>query len=42
VSAAVVVDDLHNSYGSVDAVRGVSFEVSEGEVFALLEAHATV
>jgi ABC-2 type transport system ATP-binding protein len=36
VSAAVVVDDLHMSYGPVDAVRGVSFEIAEGEVFALL------
>src|SRR5207237_6211139 len=32
----VVVDDLHKSYGAVDAVRGVSFEIAEGEVFALL------
>jgi ABC-2 type transport system ATP-binding protein len=36
MSKAVVVDDLHKSYGSVDAVRGVSFEIAEGEVFALL------
>ena len=36
MSAAIVVDDLHKSYGPVDAVRGVSFEVAEGEVFALL------
>jgi ABC-2 type transport system ATP-binding protein len=34
--STVVVDDLHKSYGSVEAVRGVSFEISEGEVFALL------
>jgi ABC-2 type transport system ATP-binding protein len=34
--SAVVVDDLHKSYGSVDAVRGVSFEIAEGEVCALL------
>jgi ABC-2 type transport system ATP-binding protein len=33
---AVEVVDLHKSYGSVDAVRGVSFEIAEGEVFALL------
>ena len=32
----VEVVDLHKSYGSVDAVRGVSFEIAEGEVFALL------
>jgi ABC-2 type transport system ATP-binding protein len=36
VSAAVEVVDLHKSYGSVDAVRGVSFEIAEGEVCALL------
>jgi ABC-type multidrug transport system ATPase subunit len=33
---AIEVEDLFKSYGSVDAVRGVSFEVHEGEVFALL------
>jgi ABC-2 type transport system ATP-binding protein len=36
MTTAVQVDDLHTSYGSVDAVRGVSFEIAEGEVFALL------
>jgi ABC-2 type transport system ATP-binding protein len=34
--AAVVVEDLHKMYGGVSAVSGVSFSVSEGEVFALL------
>jgi len=33
---AVEVEGLRKSYGSVDAVRGISFEVAEGEVFALL------
>ena len=33
---AIVVEDLKKSYGSVEAVRGVSFEVAEGETFALL------
>jgi ABC-2 type transport system ATP-binding protein len=33
---AIEVEDLFKSYGSVDAVRGVSFAVREGEVFALL------
>jgi ABC-2 type transport system ATP-binding protein len=33
---AIEVADLHKSYGSVAAVRGVSFSVAEGEVFALL------
>lgn len=26
----------HKSYGSFEAVRGIDFEVGEGEVFALL------
>jgi ABC-2 type transport system ATP-binding protein len=34
--SAIEVVDLHKSYGSLDAVRGVSFEVAVGEVFALL------
>ena len=34
--AAIVVEGLRKSYGTVEAVRGVSFEVAEGEVFALL------
>nr|WP_092881997.1 ABC transporter ATP-binding protein [Actinopolymorpha cephalotaxi] len=33
---AVVVADLHKSYGQVRAVRGVSFTVRHGEIFALL------
>src|SRR5919206_5074478 len=33
---AIVVRDLHKSYGGVQAVRGVSFEVARGEVFCLL------
>jgi ABC-2 type transport system ATP-binding protein len=34
--AAVVVEGLRKCYGSVEAVRGVTFEVAAGEVFALL------
>jgi ABC-2 type transport system ATP-binding protein len=34
--SAVVVTDLRKSYGQVEAVRGVSFTVEEGEIFALL------
>ncbi|MGH3622168.1 MAG: ABC transporter ATP-binding protein [Sciscionella sp.] len=34
--SAVVVEDLRKRYGAVDAVRGVSFTVEEGEIFALL------
>jgi ABC-2 type transport system ATP-binding protein len=33
---AVEVEDLRKSYGSVQALRGVTFSVAEGEVFALL------
>jgi len=33
---AIEVQDLFKSYGSVDAVRGITFRVREGEVFALL------
>ena len=33
---AVVVEDLHKSYGSFEAVRGIDVHVEVGEVFALL------
>jgi ABC-2 type transport system ATP-binding protein len=33
---AIVVDGLRKAYGAVEAVRGVSFSVEEGEVFGLL------
>jgi ABC-2 type transport system ATP-binding protein len=36
VPSAIVVRDLRKSYGSTEALRGVSFEVAEGEVFGLL------
>ena len=32
----IEVQDLYKSYGAVEAVRGVSFHVNEGEVFGLL------
>jgi ABC-2 type transport system ATP-binding protein len=32
----IQVQDLYKSYGAVEAVRGVSFSVDEGEVFGLL------
>ena len=35
-SSAVSVRDLTKRYGSVEAVRGVSFEVAPGEIFGLL------
>jgi len=34
--AAVTVDDLRKSYGQIEAVRGISFEIEQGEVFGLL------
>ena len=34
--AAIVVRELRKSYDGVEALRGVSFEVQEGEVFGLL------
>jgi len=36
VSTAISVRDLHKSYGQHEAVRGVSFDIPEGEVFGLL------
>jgi ABC-2 type transport system ATP-binding protein len=33
---AIQVDDLKKSYGAYEALRGVSFEIREGEVFGLL------
>jgi len=35
-SSAISVRDLTKRYGSVEAVRGVSFEVAPGEIFGLL------
>jgi ABC-2 type transport system ATP-binding protein len=36
MSSAIVARDLHKSYDGIDALRGVSFDVREGEVFGLL------
>jgi ABC-2 type transport system ATP-binding protein len=36
MSNAIVVRDLQKSYDGVQALRGVSFDVAEGEVFGLL------
>jgi ABC-2 type transport system ATP-binding protein len=33
---AIQVQDLHKSFGEVQAVRGVSFDVQQGEIFSLL------
>lgn len=35
-STIISVKDLWKSYGSFDAVKGISFEVKEGEIFGLL------
>jgi ABC-2 type transport system ATP-binding protein len=35
-TAAVAVRDLRKAYGRTDALRGVTFEVRRGEIFALL------
>ena len=34
--AVIEVENLTKRYGDVEALRGVSFSVSEGEVFGLL------
>src|SRR5512133_101336 len=36
MSTAVAVDDLRKSYDGVQALRGVSFEIAQGEIFGLL------
>jgi ABC-2 type transport system ATP-binding protein len=36
VKPAIVVRGLHKRYGDFEAVRGIDFEVAEGEVFGLL------
>ena len=33
---AVAVTDLRKSYGQLEALRGVTFEIQQGEVFGLL------
>ena len=34
--SAISVRDLRKSYGAYEALRGISFEIEEGEVFGLL------
>ena len=36
MTAIVTVRDLRKRYGDIEAVRGISFEVQEGEIFGLL------
>jgi ABC-2 type transport system ATP-binding protein len=41
-AAAISVTDLHKSYGDFQALRGISFEIREGEVFGLLGPNGAV
>ena len=41
-AATIEVESLTKRYGSVEALRGVSFSVSEGEVFGLLGPNGAV
>ncbi len=36
MAPAVVIEDLQKRYGSLEALKGVSFEVAPGEIFGLL------
>lgn len=36
MSVAVRLDDVHKSFGAVEVLRGVSFEVAAGEVVAVI------
>ena len=33
MSTAVIVSDLRKSYGELEALRGVTFEIAAGEIF---------
>jgi len=35
----LVVENLHTSYGYIEAVKGISFEVSQGEITAIIGAN---
>ena len=37
--ALLTVDHIHVYYGSIHAVKGVSFEVNEGEIVTLIGAN---
>ena len=39
MSQILQVSDVHVSYGSINAVKGVSFEVNEGEIVTLIGAN---
>jgi len=33
---SIIVDDVRYNYGEIQAVRGISFNVGEGEIFGFL------
>ena len=35
IEPCIVVENLRKNYGSVEAVRGISFEVKPGEIFEI-------
>lgn len=37
--ALLSVKDLHVSYGAIKAVRGISFDINEGEIVTLIGAN---
>lgn len=39
MSAMLTVQDLHVSYGAIKAVRGISFDINEGEIVTLIGAN---
>ena len=39
MSTMLKVDDLHVYYGSIHAIKGISFEVNEGEIVTLIGAN---
>ncbi len=39
MAAMLKVNDIHVYYGKIHAVKGVSFEVNEGEIVSLIGAN---
>ena len=39
MSTMLKIDDIHVYYGAIQAIKGVSFEVGEGEIVALIGAN---
>ena len=40
--SALTVENLTVSYGDIHAVKGISFEVREGEIFTLIGANGAM